>query len=136
MDLRISEVDVLEDILSDKLVKTVTKLFVEKLIVGNREADTPETSIPSPFLPKLKLLKLVVHAHFDADMEFVRMVKSRWYPIYAGSAGLSPSGCRSLRSATLDIQGRKVERSIYKPLEICDRKGMRIVVKASGEYIV
>ncbi|KAK1234742.1 hypothetical protein PQX77_002047 [Marasmius sp. AFHP31] len=109
VDLRITEADVLEDDLPGPLVKTVTKSFLEKLTVVNREADMLERSIPLPFPSKMKLFKLAVHAHSDADTEFVEMVKSRWYPFHAFSVGPSQSGLRSLRSATLDIQGHKLQ---------------------------
>ncbi|KAJ8074325.1 hypothetical protein PM082_012638 [Marasmius tenuissimus] len=121
----------------DDLVKTVTKSLMAKLtVVGPRNLELLDQPRPSLFLPKLRSVRLLVHAHFDADVEFVEMVKSRWYPFSSGSIDPSPFVHCRLTSAVLDIQSRDAEKSIYGPLKVCDGEGMRIVVKAKGAYII
>ncbi|KAJ8074330.1 hypothetical protein PM082_012643 [Marasmius tenuissimus] len=125
------------DIKPDKLVKTVTKMLVEKLTVADPEKKGHSGGIgPQSFLTKLRSLRLWVRDHFDADEEFVEMVKSRWYPFYSGSVNDSQFLHCRLESVTLVIQDRDVERSVYKPLKVLDSEGMRVVVKANRTYIV
>ncbi|KAL0063867.1 hypothetical protein AAF712_009220 [Marasmius tenuissimus] len=139
VDLMIIELFMNEDNLQpDKLVQTVTKLLVGTMVTTTLAAHgQPGDCTPAPFLPKLEILTLFVHAHFDADVEFVKMVQSRWYT--ARSSDLEePSHlkqCR-IRSVTLGVQGREVQEAIYEPLKVCDAEGMRVVVKANGNYIV
>ncbi|KAL0575830.1 hypothetical protein V5O48_006138 [Marasmius crinis-equi] len=108
-------------------VSTVTKSFVTKfkLDLGNRTKKSPR---PQPFLPKLCFLELHVDAHFDADVEFVEMIQSRWYPAVGTSQKHS-----SLQTATLDVRGRELDTSVYEPLKALDKDGMQIVVKARGK---
>ncbi|KAJ8074331.1 hypothetical protein PM082_012644 [Marasmius tenuissimus] len=121
----------------DKLVKTVTKSLIKRLtVVDTKSLELSDEARPSPFLPKLDYLRLLVHAHFDADEEFVKMVQSRWYPFTSNSANsLAFSHCR-LEWMILDIQDRGAEKSVYEPLKVCDSEGMKIVVKANGAYVV
>ncbi|KAL0063848.1 hypothetical protein AAF712_009199 [Marasmius tenuissimus] len=126
------------DLEPDDLVQTVTKSLMAKLtVVGANHLKIPDKTAPLLFLPKLISLRLLVHAHFDADVEFVEMVKSRWYSFTSGS--IDPSFLmhyHRLRSTVLDIQSRDAEKLVYEPLKICDSEGMRIVVKVNGAYIV
>ncbi|KAK1220563.1 hypothetical protein PQX77_016658 [Marasmius sp. AFHP31] len=115
------------------LAKTVTRSLMDKLTMVDPRSVEPASLV---FLPKLRSLRLSVHAHFDADVEFVGMVKSRWYPFSSGSVD-PPSfvHCR-LESAVLGIRGRDAEKSVYEPLKVYDSEGMKIVVKANGAYVV
>ncbi|KAL0063850.1 hypothetical protein AAF712_009201 [Marasmius tenuissimus] len=120
----------------NKLVKTVTKPLMRHLtVVRNSAHSAVPLPLSLPVLPKLRSLSLSVHAHFDADVEFVRMVQSRWYPFCSGLGDPSLAHCR-LRAMFLNIQDRDVERSVYESLKGYDSKGMRVTVKANGAYIV
>ncbi|KAK1221036.1 hypothetical protein PQX77_016170 [Marasmius sp. AFHP31] len=120
---------------SDGDVKTVTKLLISELRLGDIvEAEGTESGVQvvSVFLPKLKYLDLRVRSHFDADREYVEMVRSRWYPVNSSSTFQHVS----LRTATLHILGREADRSVYDPLKACGIQGMKVVVNARGKVVI
>ncbi|KAK1220559.1 hypothetical protein PQX77_016654 [Marasmius sp. AFHP31] len=119
-ELFTNEVDTILE--SDKLVKTVTKSLIKKLtVVDSKSSELLNGSGPSPFLPGLRYLRLLVHAHFDANEEFVEMCTLFALP-------LGVDGTR--------IQDRDAEKSVYEPLKVYDSEGMKIVVKANEAYII
>ena len=77
------------------------------------------------FLPNLKRLDLLVHAHFEADVESVEMVASRWNWDNLDS---------SLRCVTLHTHERQVN-NLIEPRRVLDGEGLRIAVKVSETYI-
>ncbi|KAL0060444.1 hypothetical protein AAF712_012766 [Marasmius tenuissimus] len=120
---------------SDGDVKTVTKFLISELRLGDIvEAEVTEPGAqPVPiFLPKLKYLDLRVRGHFDADREYVEMIRSRWYPANSSSTFLHVS----LRTATLYILGREASESVYHSLKTCESQGMKVVVNAEGKVVV
>ncbi|KAL0576697.1 hypothetical protein V5O48_005296 [Marasmius crinis-equi] len=135
--LTIAEVctaDHFPDAVQQPLVQTITKSLVAELTVDTaKHVEGTLTPESSPFLPKLCFLELQVHRHFDADTEFVEMIKSRWY----SSVAVSRPRHSSLRTANLYIRGRQIDESVYVPLKALDKEGMKIVVKGLNQgYIV
>ncbi|KAL0566837.1 hypothetical protein V5O48_015160 [Marasmius crinis-equi] len=111
------------------LTKTVTKSLVQKLRIQIESA-------PTPFLPKLDIFRFRVQQHFDADVEFVDMLKSRWYSPIPASGTNPPFQHRSLRTASLHILDRDVDEYIYQPLKALDAEGMMVVVNAGGKIVI
>ncbi|KAL0567236.1 hypothetical protein V5O48_014759 [Marasmius crinis-equi] len=114
----------------DKLVRTISKAFISSCTVTNGEGNA---SSQTQFLPNLSALHLLVHEHFDADTEFVEMVKSRWY---SPTITTRPRHV-SLETVTLEICAQQVDAWVYEPLKALDKEGLKIVVKTRGNgYIV
>ena len=68
-----------------------------------------------PYLPDLVSITLTVHSHFDADVAFVEMVRSRWER-------------RVLRTVVLYVLGRKLEKELYGSLRTMDKEGLMVSV--------
>ncbi|KAK1216818.1 hypothetical protein PQX77_020551 [Marasmius sp. AFHP31] len=107
-------------------VQSVSRLFVDTL-------NTRFHPSRSPFLPKVRSLRFRVHKHFDADAEFVDMVKSRWYSSRAEQATLTHA---SLREVTLTVLNRDLDEELYEPLKEVEEEGLRVVVEGNGQIIV
>ncbi|KAF9267175.1 hypothetical protein L218DRAFT_722426 [Marasmius fiardii PR-910] len=106
------------------LVQTVTKALMIQLQKGYHLDDT------GLFLPRLKQLRLRVHAHFDADLEFVEVVRCRWLSCRGVLAE------RGLREVSLVVLDRDLDELIYKPLGDLEKDGLRVVVKAGARVVV
>ncbi|KAL0571919.1 hypothetical protein V5O48_010039 [Marasmius crinis-equi] len=119
------------------LVKTVDKSLITELTIrpssDGRSAGSSEER--RPFLPKLESLKLYVHSHFDTDSEFVDMVESRWYEPYCRPDKWSPHVV-PLREVTLSVLDRELDVSIYGPLVMLERKGMRLTVMGNKRHVL
>ncbi|KAK1233183.1 hypothetical protein PQX77_003671 [Marasmius sp. AFHP31] len=116
-------------------IRTVTKTLLSSVTLSDPDTRPDETS-HGLFLPRLQFLELRVHRHFDADEEFVGLVKSRWYHPRLESIRPLAFQHRSLRAATLCITGRDGDEAIYRPLKSCDSEGMQIVVRSGGKNII
>ncbi|KAL0070371.1 hypothetical protein AAF712_002562 [Marasmius tenuissimus] len=107
-------------------VESVSRLFVDTL-------NTRFYPSRSPFLPKVRSLCFRVHKHFDADAEFVDMVKSRWYPPRAERGSLAHA---TLREVTLAVLNRNLDEELYEPLKLLEEEGLRVVVAGNGQIVV
>ncbi|KAL0572835.1 hypothetical protein V5O48_009124 [Marasmius crinis-equi] len=116
-----------------QLVQTVTKVLMKKLTAPLNAAEQGDISL---FLPRLADLRLWVHKHFDADSEFVEMIRSRWYPRDTGTYTIRGTMRSSLEAAYLHIRRRYVDVLQYEPLKAFDHEGMKIVVKTTGQGLV
>ncbi|KAL0059346.1 hypothetical protein AAF712_013894 [Marasmius tenuissimus] len=114
--------------------KSISKDLVARLSLNRLEpGPTPSSTV---ILPRLNHLAFCVLGHFDADTEFVSMIKSRWYPASASSTVTPTFQHQSLKIATLHVLGRRIDESVYEPLEDLDGEGMQIVVKARGCVVI
>ncbi|KAL0572534.1 hypothetical protein V5O48_009428 [Marasmius crinis-equi] len=107
-------------------VKTVTKDLLTQLTIGGDE----------PFLPRLEWLGLRVQNHFDADLEFIGMVKSRWYNPRAKPASW-PGRVSRLLGVSLTVLGGQLDKSVYGPLVEAEMDGLRVtVLQGDGDYVL
>jgi hypothetical protein len=86
-------------------------------------------------VPKLHTLHLVSRIHsgtFD-DSAFVSMVGSRWFkPGSDRSAAMSMMGRGCIRSVVLKFEWREIDKEVYKPLQILDKEGLKVVVSGTN----
>ncbi|KAJ8077840.1 hypothetical protein PM082_002280 [Marasmius tenuissimus] len=100
--------------------QTVTKGLLEGMRLGM--SDAPGSYPTRAFLPRLGSLAFRVHGHFDADVEFVEAIQSRWCYVR------EERDFRPLRIVTLHIIGRDADKSLYQPIKACDKEGRRVVL--------
>ncbi|KAI3602232.1 short chain dehydrogenase [Moniliophthora roreri] len=114
--------------------QTVTKRFCEQL-TGSSANEDVFAEQQHPILPKLKRLSLRVWDHFDADVEFVAMVGSRWHML----AGIDEEVMvETLREVDLRVMysERKLDAEVYKPLKHMESEGLMVTVIEDGRYLV
>ncbi|KAL0566571.1 hypothetical protein V5O48_015434 [Marasmius crinis-equi] len=117
------------------LVKTINRLILSRLQV--QVSESSPTDSKEPLLPKLRRLELRVQRHFDADVQFINMLKSRWYHPASTFVVNPPFRHSSLRSASLYIVGRHGSlEHLYEPIKAIEREGMMVVVNEGGKVIV
>ncbi|KAJ8079795.1 hypothetical protein PM082_016617 [Marasmius tenuissimus] len=120
------------------LVKSITKSFVEAFrlvdpllpVTSASDKDPkPGQDVRDVLLPRLKRLKFRVQQHFDADVEFVEMVRSRRSIDYK-------HGIQRLCSVSLNVLNKVLEGSVYEPLKELDKEGLMVVVHGDGMVVV
>lgn len=83
-----------------------------------------------PLVPRLRHLSLELGGHRFDDQAFVEAVSLRWLP----DIGLEVD---CLRSVVLRFHVREViEKTVYAPLQVLDRMGLRMVVRDINGIIV
>ncbi|KAL0568589.1 hypothetical protein V5O48_013396 [Marasmius crinis-equi] len=113
------------------LPQTITKSLLKRLH-GTMLSDDV-FSIQHPILTKLTFLKLQAQFRFDADEEFVDLVKSRWFK----PDGSSPSGdTERLRTVVLHVRNRKLLPDTYLPLTWIESDGMMVSVLNDEQRII
>ena len=107
-------------------LQSISKTFINALNTRRYPSQTA-------FLPKLRSLHLRAHNHFDADDEFVDMVRSRWHPRQLENESL---GYDSIREVSLMILNRDLDSQVYEPLKVLEKEGLRVVVSGNGRIVV
>ncbi|KAL0576440.1 hypothetical protein V5O48_005545 [Marasmius crinis-equi] len=114
----------------EKPHRTVTKSLLKRLC--GRMVSDDVFSVQHPLLTKLTFLRLEVKSSFDADKEFVDLIKSRWT-----KPDGDDSSCTIKRLRTVEFHvERKLSAIIYEPLKWIDSDGMMISVFGDSERVV
>ncbi|KAF9072207.1 hypothetical protein BDP27DRAFT_1418359 [Rhodocollybia butyracea] len=107
---------------------TITLNLISRLI---QHESTSISLVPK--LHTLHLLSQCRHTGTFDDSTFVSMVESRWFrPGSDRSAEMSMMGRSCIRSVVLKFDWREVDAVVYKPLQILDREGLRVVVAGTN----
>ncbi|KAF9065655.1 hypothetical protein BDP27DRAFT_1450122 [Rhodocollybia butyracea] len=94
---------------------------------------THHQSTSIPLVPKLHSLRLKLPTDAFDDAAFVNMVHSRWFKPGSGlSAEMLAKGKGCIRSVVLKFTSREVNAEIYKPLQILDAEGLRVVISGTN----
>ncbi|EEB93775.1 hypothetical protein MPER_07528 [Moniliophthora perniciosa FA553] len=112
-------------------VKTVTKWMMEQLRNPALDGDA-FTEQRYALVPKLRKLSLrVLHANWEADEEFMKMVRSRWLrPLHRILENDSLLQAAQLRTVELTVVGVFVpDEVVYKPLKRLEREGLMFTIR-------
>jgi hypothetical protein len=91
--------------------------------------DQSNEELPISLVPKLHSLRLLFNGTTFDDRAFVFMIESRWFkPGSNLHAAMLTMGIGCIRSVVLRFSWRNVAVEVYKPLQILDEEGMRVVV--------
>ncbi|KAE9406141.1 hypothetical protein BT96DRAFT_876021 [Gymnopus androsaceus JB14] len=111
----------------------ITSNFISSL--NGSAQSTPITSSHTPLIPKLRYLVFDFGGTNFDDMAFVDMISSRSRFPRAPFAE-TEEGVDCLRSVVMRFRAREVDLTVYTPLQILDRIGLRVVVRDMNGTII
>ncbi|KIK53322.1 hypothetical protein GYMLUDRAFT_88395 [Collybiopsis luxurians FD-317 M1] len=79
----------------------------------------------STLIPKLRYLSLNFSGNEFDDLGFISMISSRWL---LDSMDTEITGVERIRSVEMRFQEREVDATVYQPLQLLDRMGLRVTV--------